>query len=317
LGAIADTDTAPQASNYDALRALPPGALAARVRASAADYAAGLPVLSDRGPVALTVVDVAVDDPGDIRLTRATRVTLAGNLPPGATALRIAQPAAQGALALRQTGVEAPFTAYLAAGEVSPAIPLAGGGERSALGTLVDYIAVGFVHIIPRGLDHILFVLALFFLVPRLKPLVLQVSAFTLAHTVTLGLGAAGWISLPAAVVEPVIAASIVVIAVENILRGRMTAWRPFSIFAFGLLHGLGFAGVLAEFGLPEAGFVAALIGFNIGVELGQLTVIALAFALVGVWFGARPWYRRAIAVPASCAIALVGAHWFVDRIWG
>ena len=79
-------------------------------------------------------------------------------------------------------------------------------------------------------------------------------------------------------------------------------------VFAFGLLHGLGFASVLGEFGLPENAFIPALIGFNVGVELGQLTVIAVAFALVGVWFRNKPWYRRAVAIPASALIALVPA---------
>ena len=90
--------------------------------------------------------------------------------------------------------------------------------------------------------------------------------------------------------------------------------WRPVVVFGFGLLHGLGFASVLGEFGLPETAFLPALIGFNIGVELGQLTVIAVAFALVGYWFRDRPWYRARIAIPASVFIALIGAWWVVER---
>jgi hypothetical protein len=86
-------------------------------------------------------------------------------------------------------------------------------------------------------------------------------------------------------------------------------------VFCFGLLHGLGFASVLGQFGLPDNGFVAALIGFNVGVELGQLFVIAVAFVLVGYWFGQKPWYRARIEVPASGAIALVGAYWFIERV--
>jgi hypothetical protein len=104
-------------------------------------------------------------------------------------------------------------------------------------------------------------------------------------------------------------------VAIENIfMKGQLTPWRPFLIFGFGLLHGLGFASVLEEFGLPQHGFVAALIGFNIGVELGQLFVIAVAFLAVGLWFGNKPWYRRVIAVPASAAIAMMGIWWVIER---
>ncbi len=122
--------------------------------------------------------------------------------------------------------------------------------------------------------------------------------------------------TIPGSIVEPLIAASIVYVAVENILTDGLSRWRPFVIFGFGLLHGLGFASVLGEYGLPSNQFFPALIGFNIGVELGQLTVIAIAFAAVGYWFRDKPWYRARIAIPASVLIALVGAYWFVERVF-
>ena len=103
--------------------------------------------------------------------------------------------------------------------------------------------------------------------------------------------------------------------AVENIFHSSLNRWRPLVIFGFGLLHGLGFASVLGEFGLPAGQFVPALIGFNVGVELGQLAVIAIAFVLVG-WAMQRDWYRSRIAVPASCVIAAVGAYWFIERVF-
>ena len=116
-------------------------------------------------------------------------------------------------------------------------------------------------------------------------------------------------------IVEPLIAASIVYVAVENIFAKGLNPWRPFVIFGFGLLHGLGFASVLGEFGLPDGQFIPALIAFNIGVELGQLTVIALAFLAVG-WFARKSWYRAGIAIPASCIIAAVGAYWCIERVF-
>ena len=151
-----------------------------------------------------------------------------------------------------------------------------------------------------------------------MRPLLTQVTAFTVAHTVTLALASLGVISISPNVVEPLIAASIVYVAVENVFFQRMTPWRTVVVFGFGLLHGLGFASVLGEIGLNPARFVTGLIGFNIGVELGQLSVILGAFVAVGLWFGRKPWYRAMIAVPASVAIAATGAFWFGQRVgWG
>jgi hypothetical protein len=193
---------------------------------------------------------------------------------------------------------------------------LQGGDQAGQWQTFLNYIPVGFDHIIPKGLDHILFVLGLFFLSAQLRPLLWQISAFTLAHTVTLALGALGYVTIPASIVEPLIAASITFVAVENILSKGLSRWRPLVVFCFGLLHGLGFASVLGAFGLPEAAFLPALIGFNIGVEFGQLAVIAGAYLLVGYAFGAKPWYRARIAIPASVLIAAIGAWWVVERVF-
>ena len=123
--------------------------------------------------------------------------------------------------------------------------------------------------------------LGLFFLAARFRPLLWQVSAFTLAHTITLALAALNIVNVPGSIVEPLIAASIVYVAIENVFSDGLNKWRPVVIFGFGLLHGLGFASVLGEFGLPEGAFIPALIGFNLGVEVGQLFVIAIMFASV------------------------------------
>lgn len=171
----------------------------------------------------------------------------------------------------------------------------------------------GVEHIIPKGLDHILFVLGLFLLSIRLRPLLLQVSVFTLAHTVTLGLAAAGYVSVPGRIVEPLIAFSIAWVAIENVIHDRLSAVRLFVVFGFGLLHGLGFASVF-EADLPAEQFLVSLIGFNVGVEVGQLAVIGAAFALV-FWARNKPSYRPWIVRPASIGIALVGLYWGVERL--
>jgi hydrogenase/urease accessory protein HupE len=178
-----------------------------------------------------------------------------------------------------------------------------------------NYLQVGFVHIVPKGLDHILFVVGLFLLSTHLRPLLIQVTSFTLAHTVTLALGIYGIVSVPPSIVEPLIAASIIYVCLENIYSDKLSRWRPIIVFLFGLLHGLGFAGVLTEIGLSPDNFVTGLIAFNIGVELGQLAVITACFILVGYWFRNKSWYRQRITIPASMVIALIAAYWFIERI--
>jgi len=189
--------------------------------------------------------------------------------------------------------------------------------------TIMDHIqtytVAGFDHILPKGLDHILFILGIFLLSLKMRPLFWQVTMFTLAHSITLSLSMLNIINLPANIVEPLIALSIAYIAVENIFakdrNEKAHRTRLAVVFAFGLLHGMGFASMLADFGMPDDAFVTALISFNIGVELGQLFVIAVAFLAVGLWFGQKSWYRQAIIIPCSVMIAATGLYWTVERI--
>lgn len=186
--------------------------------------------------------------------------------------------------------------------------------QPSTFSVFADYVEQGMIHIVPRGLDHILFVVGLFLLTPKLRPLLWQVSAFTLAHTVTLGLGVAGYINLPSSLIEPLIALSIAWVAIENIFTDQLQKWRLGIVFGFGLLHGLGFAGVLLDLGLSSTHFYSALFGFNIGVELGQLSVIALCFILFGSLME-KAYYRTRVVIPISCVIALIGGYWAWERL--
>jgi hypothetical protein len=177
------------------------------------------------------------------------------------------------------------------------------------------YLKLGYNHILPMGLDHILFVLSLFMLSPKLKPLLWQATAFTVAHSITLGLAMYHIISPPANIVEPLIALSILYVSLENIFSPRLKASRIGIVFLFGLVHGMGFAGALGKLGLPQDAYLLSLVMFNIGVELGQLTIILSAYFLMGKWFGNKSYYRRLIVIPVSAIIAIVSAVWTVQRL--
>ena len=179
-----------------------------------------------------------------------------------------------------------------------------------------EYTVLGFEHIVPKGIDHILFVLGLFLLSVKLRPLLLQVTAFTLAHSITLGLTIYGVISLPPSIVEPLIALSIVAVGIENIFVKTVKIRRIVVVFLFGLLHGMGFAGVLSQLGLPESDFVTALVFFNIGVEAGQLFVITVAFLCVFWLLKNQQLYRQWVVIPVSALISLIGLYWTYERLF-
>jgi hypothetical protein len=202
---------------------------------------------------------------------------------------------------------------WLDPGELSDPVPLR--DPAPVRSVVSEHLRLGFTHIVPFGLDHILFILGLFLLTSSLSAVLMQATAFTVAHSITLALAVCGVVSPPPAIVEPLIAASIVVVGVENVLARRATARRTLLAFAFGLLHGLGFASVLTESGMPPGHLWVALLSFNVGVELGQAAVLLGAFLLVGAWFSQRTWYRARIAIPASVTIAAVAAFWTVQRL--
>lgn len=209
-----------------------------------------------------------------------------------------------------------PVTDWLEGSQKSKPFEL---GTQAAPATRLEitsrYLALGFTHILPHGLDHMLFVLGIYLLSRRWQSVLLQVSAFTLAHSITLGLSMYGLVSVSPGIVEPMIALSIAYVAIENILLSELKVWRVALVFAFGLLHGMGFAGSLQELGLPRSEFVTALLAFNAGVEGGQLAVIGAAFLLVGWRFSGRAWYRARVVVPASVLIACTAIYWTVERI--
>ncbi|MDQ6757591.1 MAG: HupE/UreJ family protein [Bacteroidota bacterium] len=189
--------------------------------------------------------------------------------------------------------------------------------EKAPTGNVIwYYLKLGYKHILPEGFDHILFVISLCLLSNKIKVIFWQATAFTVAHSITLALSMKNIIVAPSAVVEPVIALSILFVAVENLLIKELKPWRILVVFMFGLIHGLGFASALNEIGLPRNKFAVSILSFNLGVELGQVTIIVLMFALIISRFGNRVWYRSRIVFPLSILIGLIALYWTVQRVF-
>lgn len=204
--------------------------------------------------------------------------------------------------------------------DVGPAVTLTeisavGKVEQAKKTSLTEWIIHGFQHIIPKGLDHILFILGLFLLQPKVRPLLAQSTAFTIAHSITLGLAVAGWFTLPSSIVEPAIALSIAYVGLENMWVKELKPWRVLLIFGLGLLHGMGFASVMKDLDIPVDSIFTPLLGFNIGVECGQLAVLLGAFILTGA-FLKRPVFAKVRWV-GSLLIGITGLYWTIERIAG
>jgi hypothetical protein len=281
-----------------------------------------LPVQIAEFPTLVAVRAWQREHPGR-RLPIKMDILAAADLPPGTRTITVRFPTVldEAILVVDRPAVE-PASLPLRPGETSPAIdvgPPAAPGERpaspaGALAVLWRYIRMGFTHIIPRGADHALFVLGLFLLSPRARQLLWQITAFTVAHTVTLTLAALHLVTVPSRIVEPLIALTIAFVAIENLFITKPRPWRAAVAFGFGLIHGLGFASALGEVGLPTGQLVAGLVGFSIGVECGHVAVLGTAFLTLG-WSTRRAWYRRRLAIPLSVVIATIALFWIAQRI--
>jgi hydrogenase/urease accessory protein HupE len=179
---------------------------------------------------------------------------------------------------------------------------------------LARAFVLGVEHIL-LGFDHLLFLAGLLLACRSARPMVLIVTTFTVAHSITLVLGALNWFVLPASIVEPVIAASIVLVGIENLVRREPPPARAALCFAFGLVHGLGFAGALRELGLGQGGasFALPLLGFNLGVEAGQLLVVAVLLPAL-LLLRKRQHVARWVLPVASVCVTVAGSYWLLER---
>lgn len=314
---IENTDFAPEKAVYESLRSMPASEFAEELKLFADEFSESLQLTVAGEPLSWSLDSVEVPEAPDLRLSRISKMYFTAQLPVAAQQVQwlLEERYGESVVSFRLSESDQKTSYWLKSGESSPIYTLDGQYvPRARLEIAYDYTVLGFLHILPKGVDHILFVLGLFLLSRHFKPLLWQVTAFTLAHSITLALSIYGVISVPASIVEPLIALSIAYVGIENLLTRSLHSWRIVVVFVFGLLHGMGFAGVLTELGLPQSEFVTALVTFNIGVELGQLSVISLAFVAVFWARGQATLYRNFFVIPGSLIIAGMGVYWTLER---
>jgi hypothetical protein len=322
-GRYRNTQEAPNSDQYDALRELEAPDLREAFNAFHPVLLDGVDLIVDGVSVPLEIGVVDIAPPGYTKVPRASVIRLVGTIPEGAMSLQWYYPMAFGDQAVRVRQVDEVAGEYHWSGhqwikDDRPSEPfsLTEVFTKPTFWSVASlYVSAGFLHIVPKGLDHILFILGIFLMSMRLKPLLLQATMFTIAHSLTLSLGVFGLVNLPPQIVEPLIALSIAYVAFENLASEQLSRFRLPVVFAFGLLHGLGFATILTEFGLPEELYVAALLWFNVGVEFGQIALLVCAYLAITVWFSRAEVYRRYVVLPGSLAIGGLGAYWMVERV--
>lgn len=307
LDAIEDINATDRSDVFDRLRALEPGELATEMKPVAEEMARRIDIRAGNLRLELKVAEIRIGETGNVELPRESLLVLRGELPDGRAPIVLTWPKGYGALILRQMGVEAGYTGMIEGGGSSGEILRGGAAPQSGWAVLVNYVPVGFAKIIPQGPEHILMMLGLFFFGTRRKALVWQVAMFAAALPVGLVLGTTGSVTIPATGLAALIGASIVIVAVGNILSQALNAARLFLVSGAGLVHGVGLAAALGSYGLPEGHGLIAVTGFALGAGLALLAVVAAAFLAVGLWFWTKRFYRAYIAIPASAVIAVIG----------
>jgi hypothetical protein len=259
-----------------------------------------------------------VAPPADAFSGPVATIALTGTVPPGAHHFTWSYgwTFTSYALEVRDAAAEKPSTRMLEGGQPSPALAVPAAPSRAArIGAAWRYARLGFGHVVPNGLDHMLFLLGLYLLSRRGGSLALLITAYAVAHSMALAASLFALVSVSSKIVSPLMALSIAYVAIDSLLLSELKSWRVVLVFAFGLVHGLHFAAGLTDLGLSRADLAAALLPFNLGLEAGQLAVVGAAFALIGWRFADHAWYRSRIVLPGSTLLACTAVYWTIERL--
>lgn len=314
------TTDAPNSARYDELRALESNRLRERFQGFESQFLNGLQLNVNGQTQVLTLSHAKIDIIGYKKRPRKTILTYQVKLSEWPKTLVWRYGKVYGDSALRyQVYKKDEYNwsqwQWLRDGKPSGVIDINHPAPLSTTQRLYQFTSIGFDHVIPLGWDHILFIVGMALSSLLWRKLLLLVTTFTLAHTLTLGLAMVGVLEVSARIVEPLIAFSIVYVAIENLMTRQSIKRKSIIVFLFGLIHGLGFASMLKEFEMAPDSFLTTLIGFNIGVELAQVVIVLfVVLTLLGLR-ALKLNYRQLTVIPISILIALVGFWWGIERL--
>ena len=317
---IQNTDNSNLSYKYDDLRKLPDNDLKENIMSNWDNISQNIYIKLDGDVQELNLLSIEIINQRNYEVTRDTIINFHIPLDKKNTSFSFSMSKKFGSIILREQNlyknVDQLYTNYLNSGDASDLINLNHTVALTKINSFIKYLFLGIEHIIPKGLDHMLFIIGLFLFSNLIRPLLLQVTMFTIAHTITLVIASLSLINVNGSIVEPLIALSIVYIGVENIFKKYSnTKIRYYVIFLFGLLHGLGFALVLKDVGLDYSNLLMNLVSFNIGVEIAQIFILFLLYLTIGLFFSKKKYYKIIFQIPLSLFISLIAIYWFVERI--
>ena len=317
---ITDTNSSPLSATYDDLRSLTRENLKILLIESWDDIQSKINLNINEVSTKFELVDINIEANRDFEISRDSIIYLKYELDEDDEFLTFKWSEKYGPIIIREINElkkeDDLFTEYLQAGLQTDKIFIRSENTQSIFKSIINYFILGIQHIIPKGLDHILFIVGLFFFSVTLRPLLIQVTMFTIAHSITLIFVSVSYVNVNPLIVEPIIALSIAYVGIENIFKQYVKEYlRYMIIFFFGLLHGLGFALVLSDIGYQSSKLILNLISFNLGIEAAQIFIILFLYILLGIKFSNKKYYRYIFQVPVSLFIALVGIYWFFERI--
>ena len=317
---ITDTNSSPLSATYDDLRSLTRENLKILLIESWDDIQSKINLNINEVSTKFELVDINIEANRDFEISRDSILYLKYELDDDDEFLTFKWSEKYGPIIIREINElkkeDDLYTEYLQAGLQTDKIFIKSENTQSIFKSIINYFILGIQHIIPKGLDHILFIVGLFFFSVTLRPLLIQVTMFTIAHSITLIFVSVSYINVNPLIVEPIIALSIAYVGIENIFKQYVKEYlRYIIIFFFGLLHGLGFALVLSDIGYQSSKLILNLISFNLGIEASQIFIILSLYVLLGIKFSNKKYYRYIFQVPVSFFIALIGIYWFFERI--
>ena len=317
---ITDTNSSPLSATYDDLRSLTRENLKILLIESWDDIQSKINLNINEVSTKFELVDINIEANRDFEISRDSILYLKYELDEDDEFLTFKWSEKYGPIIIREINElkkeDDLYTEYLQAGLQTDKIFIKSENKQSIFKSIINYFILGIQHIIPKGLDHILFIVGLFFFSVTLRPLLIQVTMFTIAHSITLIFVSVSYINVNPLIVEPIIALSIAYVGIENIFKEYVKEYlRYIIIFFFGLLHGLGFALVLSDIGYQSSKLILNLISFNLGIEAAQIFIILFLYILLGIKFSNKKYYKYIFQVPVSLFIALVGIYWFFERI--